>query len=185
MGRVQSQSTKEKISNSLKGRLVGNAALTKGKKLVPLEKRSCKNPNCAIEFECERWKAKKFCSSKCASYNNGGLRPNCGKKGEWYFNKHQDKNVYLDSTWEISFAQWLDKNEIHWTRPSYFTWIDEDNKKHRYWPDFYLTEEDKYYDIKNDYLIKLHEVKIKHVIEQNSINLEILSKEKLDKIMRP
>lgn len=184
MGRTQTQSTKEKISNALKGRLVGYSAITKGKKLFPLEKRKCQNPNCIIEFECERWKTKKYCSLKCASYNNGGLRPNCGKKGEWYFNKHQNKNVYLDSSWEVEFAKWLDGNNIPWHRPSYFEWTDTNNKKHKYWPDFYLTESNKYYDIKNDYLIKCDEVKIKSVIEQNSIVLEILSREKLDKMMR-
>lgn len=59
------------------------------------------------------------------------------------------------------------------------------NKKHKYWPDFFLVKSNKYYDIKNDYLIKLHETKIKNVIEQHKIDLEILSRKKLDDLMRP
>jgi len=183
MGRKQTKETRTRISNSMRGRLTGHAKNTKGKLLVPLVQRICKNPNCSIVFECHRWRPNKYCSIKCACYNNGGLRPNAGKKGEWYFNKHQNKEVYLDSTWEVEFAKWLDKNEIVWERPTHFPWVDAHNKPHKYYPDFYLVESKKYYDIKNDYLIERDQVKINAVLAQNNIDLEILSRQKLDSMM--
>jgi hypothetical protein len=183
MGRKQTKETREKISKALKGRLVGNAIYTKGKRIVPLETRKCKNPNCSKEFKCDRWRRKKYCNSKCASYNNGGLRANCGKKGSWYFCKYTNKDVYLDSTWEVEYAQWLDTNDVKWKRPSYFLWQDEFGKERKYYPDFYLIEENKYIDIKNDHLIKKHSHKIKNVIEAHSIDLEVIDRKKLDKIL--
>ena len=179
MGRMQTEETKAKISATLKGRRVGFAKIQHG--IFSSEEREC--PNCKTKFLVSPYKAKKYCSIKCASVNNGGLRPNCGKKGSWYFCKWMNKNVYLDSTWELEYASWLDRNNIEWNRPSYFPWQDDTGKNRKYYPDFYLVKENKYVDIKNDFLIQQHKVKLDSVVKQNKINLEIVNRRKLNEIL--
>lgn len=179
MGRKQTEQTKAKISAKLKGRRVGAAASTYGK--ITVELRYCKT--CSQSFYVEPYKKKKYCSLKCASVNNGGLRYNCGKKGSWYFCKWTNTEVYLDSTWELEYVTWLDRNNIAWSRPSYFSWTDDEGKPRRYYPDFYLVKENKYIDIKNDYLIQRDEVKINKVVLTHKINLEVVNRKRLDEIL--
>lgn len=182
MGRKQTDETKQKISTALKGKLIGYAAQTKGQKIIPDVIRIC--PRCNKEFEIRRWKKTIFCSKKCGDAGNGGLRPNAGKRGSWYFCFESNKQVYLDSTWEREYAEYLDKNNIRWIRPTYLDWIDVNGKSHKYYADFYLINEDKYIDIKNDYLITLDKEKISRVIERHDVNLEIISRDKLNEILQ-
>ena len=62
--------------------------------------------------------------------------------------KYKYKNVSLDGTWELTFAQYLDKNNIKWERPCKgfeYIW---NNDKHIYYPDFYLIDYNIYIEIK-------------------------------------
>lgn len=62
--------------------------------------------------------------------------------------KYKYNNVSLDGTWELTFAQYLDKNNIKWERPHKgfeYIW---NNDKHIYYPDFYLTDYNVYIEIK-------------------------------------
>lgn len=116
---------------------------------------------------------KKRLSAVAKKRNLGGNNPSC---------KIKYNGIKLDSSYELKYAKYLDSKKIKWIRPNYFIWIDKKNNNHRYYPDFYLINEDKYIDTKNEYLIKKHENKIQRVIEQNNINLEIISKDDLDKL---
>lgn len=175
------EDSRNQISIALKGKPF--SGIRGRRKIIPLSERICKNPNCNKSFFTARWRTKKYCNPKCAAWNSGGLRCNCHKKGSWYFCKWMNKDVYLDSTWEREYVIWLDLNNIEWYRPSYFNWVDENNKTHKYYPDFYLKNEDVYIDIKNDFLIKRHEFKISQVLKLNSINLKIVSRKQLDEIL--
>lgn len=54
----------------------------------------------------------------------------------------------LDSQWEVDLAIWLDQNGIIWERPNKgFEYVYED-KKHIYYPDFYLLQLDVYVEVK-------------------------------------
>lgn len=58
------------------------------------------------------------------------------------------KDIILDSQWEVDFAIWLDEKQIVWERPNKgFEYIYED-KKHIYYPDFYLPQLDIYVEVK-------------------------------------
>lgn len=58
------------------------------------------------------------------------------------------KDIILDSQWEVDFAIWLDQNGIIWERPNKgFEYVYED-KKHIYYPDFYLPQLDVYVEVK-------------------------------------
>jgi len=103
--------------------------------------------------------------------------------GEWYYNENENEEVWLDSSWEVKFAEYLDEENIEWIRPSYFEWIDKDETKRKYYPDFYLIEEDVYVDVKNDYLNSLEktERKINSAQKLNNIDIKILTEEDLNK----
>lgn len=176
--RIHSIKSRAKKSKKMKGTLFGYAKQTKGKLLIPLEKRIC--IICQSEFFVHRWRPTKTCNRFCAASKNGGLRTNSGKKGSWYYCKWMDKNVYLDSTWEKEYVEWLDKNQIEWTRPSYFDWIDVNGKNRKYYPDFYLVRQNLFIDVKNDFLINRDEDKISRVLLKHKIDLKILSRKDLD-----
>ena len=59
------------------------------------------------------------------------------------------KNINFDSRWEVEFAKFLDKKDLKWIRNTtmYFEYIWK-NKKHKYYPDFYLPDFDIFVEIK-------------------------------------
>lgn len=116
--------------------------------------------NCQKIFYTRTWSnSRKSCgSTECKTHLSVGNRPyrNGRRKLFCYFNKHQNKEVILESSWEYDLAQWLDQRNIVWERPSYIKWFDEKNKKQRlYYPDFYLTEHNIYLDPKNPTSLKI------------------------------
>lgn len=58
------------------------------------------------------------------------------------------KNITLDSQWEVDFAIWLDENKIIWERPNKGFEYNYKDKKHIYYPDFYLPQLDIYVEVK-------------------------------------
>lgn len=87
--------------------------------------------------------------------------------------------VRLDSSYEVIVAEELDKNQIVWSRPGKFPWIDDEGIIHKYTPDFYLPQYDVYLDPKHKGLIPLHKDKILKVSEQNNIKVYILEENQL------
>jgi len=94
--------------------------------------------------------------------------------------KHKNGNIItLQSRWEETVAKDLDKNNIKWIRPKAIFWRDNKNIKHRYYPDFYLSEYNIYLDPKNNFKRKIDDLKLKAVILQNNIKLFILNEKQL------
>ena len=178
--RYWSEEARHKKSIANKGQVPWNA----GKIVVSRENRVCQNPNCQLIFIIERYTKRKYCSAKCSAWNNGGLRPNSGKHGSWYYCKHLNKDVYLDSTWELELAKWLDNQNITWSRGVSYKWIDTSKKEHKYYPDFVLIESGRILDIKNRFLEIRDKEKIERVMKQNKIVVEIINRSKLDEILR-
>lgn len=90
-------------------------------------------------------------------------------KCKWYkFTKTDGTICNLQGTWELAYANWLDKNNIsffaHKGRISY---LDEEGKVRSYYPDFYLPDTDEYVDIKNHYHYSLNEGKWKKILDSN------------------
>jgi len=96
-----------------------------------------------------------------------------------YFRKNDGTEVYLQSSYEIKFAQILEELNIIWERPAPLPWIDDNGIDHKYYPDFKVG--DKYFDTKNDYLAKIDARKIELVILQNSVDLKIVSLNQINK----
>lgn len=86
--------------------------------------------------------------------------------------KHDD--LYFDSSWELAYYLYLKENEIDFVyHPNvYFEYMGEDNKSHKYWPDFYVNNE--YVEIKSSYLLNnkhpsYSQAKINCIVEHANI----------------
>lgn len=93
-------------------------------------------------------------------------------KKKMYFKKNNGDVVYLQSSYEIRFAELLEENFIDWERPLPFLWVDDSGIRHRYYPDFKVGN--IYIDTKNDFLAIKDARKIELVKEQNDIDLRIV-----------
>lgn len=107
--------------------------------------------------------------------------------GGWHTSRTFDYNgIKLDSSYEVKFAEDLDKNKIKWSRPKPLLYR-LNGEEHRYYPDFYLDDYDVYVDTKNDYLINhvnpkygITDVEKIHLVEQqNNVEIYILDKNNL------
>lgn len=111
-------------------------------------------------------KHNKTCGNKdCIIQLGVGVRdyPNGNKKLTWFYNKFEDKNVLLESSWEVRIANFLTDKNIKWIRPKFIKWQDSIGKTRRYFPDFYLVDYDIYLDPKNPYCLKRDEEKLNEV----------------------
>lgn len=135
---------------------------------------------------CNKWfvGTNKTCSTICrnisfsltAKKSKLGGNKNTRAYG-WYYSKFAGK-VWLESSYEYKVAVELDNNNISWVRPkSLFYTLD--NIQRRYYPDFFLADYNVYLDPKNDYLIVKDKEKIESVINQNKVNVIILTKHQL------
>jgi len=62
--------------------------------------------------------------------------------------KHEYDNVVLDSSWELAYAKWLDKNGKQWERVDENFEYEFKDKTRYYTPDFYLPKSGEYIEIK-------------------------------------
>lgn len=96
-----------------------------------------------------------------------------------FFQKNNGEIIYLQSSFEIQFAEILEKLNIIWERPKPFIWVDKNNISHRYYPDFKINN--IYVDTKNDYLALIDKPKIEAVKKQNNIDLRIVTEKQINK----
>lgn len=88
--------------------------------------------------------------------------------------------VRLESSYELKMANILNSLKIKWTRPSPLYYTDNEQKLHRYYPDFYLSDFDIYLDPKNKYLITLDQDKINRAAIQNNVQIVIIPKDDIN-----
>lgn len=84
-------------------------------------------------------------------------------------------------TWEVKFAEWLNKQNILWKRKIYITYKDDMGIRRTYTPDFYIPYTGLYIEIKG-YYPKNDRIKLKKVIEQNKIDLVVLFERHIKKL---
>lgn len=67
---------------------------------------------CNKKFQGYFYDVVKTCSDKCRSYAKNGVRTyqNGSRKPSWYFCKEQEKDVLLESSWEVEIAKLLDQH---------------------------------------------------------------------------
>lgn len=78
----------------------------------------------------------------------GGMRYGSGRgKKQWYVSPIAGK-VYLRSSYELAYVEWLDKNNVLW-KQNHERFPYEWNKKKRfYYPDFFLIQDNCFVEIK-------------------------------------
>lgn len=95
---------------------------------------------------------RKTCGDKdCIVQAKVGVRAyiNGRRKIIWFFNPNENKDVLLESSWEVEVANLLIKKNIEWIRPKFIKWVDNKGTTRRYFPDFYLPKFNVYLDPKN------------------------------------
>lgn len=89
--------------------------------------------------------------------------------------------VILESSYEVRVAEILDELKVEWEKVRCgYVW-DDNGKKRRYIPDFYLPKQNIFLDPKNDYLITKDKRKIESAMKINNIKVVILSNELINK----
>jgi len=97
------------------------------------------------------------------------------KHSKYSKNVEYKPGVILESSYEVRVAEILDSLNIEWIKVRQgYIWNDN-GKKRRYIPDFYLPKQNIFLDPKNDYLIKKDERKIKSAMKMNNIKVVVLS----------
>lgn len=99
------------------------------------------------------------------------------KHSKYSKNTEYSPGVILESSYEVSVAKILDELGIEWIKVRQGYIWDDNGKKRRYIPDFYLPKQNIFLDPKNDYLIKKDKRKIESAMKINNIRVVILSKE--------
>ena len=89
----------------------------------------------------------------------------CRKNHISYFSRYDNKIVDLQSTWELKIAEWLDSNNIIWSRPSKrIKWqCPTTNLYKTYLPDFYLVMHEQYLDVKNPIKMLQDNIKLEQI----------------------
>jgi hypothetical protein len=91
-------------------------------------------------------------------------------------------DVFLISSFEIKYYQWLSKNNIKWKKPDSIFYKDSIGNDHWYRPDFYLVESKEIIETKG-YFWNNDKIKMKWVMEQNpNLNIKILTKKELKEL---
>lgn len=117
-------------------------------------------------------------SEKLSKNNKGG-------RCKWYeIEKTNGELVKVQGTWESRFAAVLNIIDENWIKPGVgnkkhtFQWIDENNEIHYYTPDFFSPKLNKYFEVKG-YWWGEDRNKMKLVLLQNNIRIEIITKSEL------
>ena len=84
------------------------------------------------------------------------------------YNKWTDSSVWMLSSLEIKFYNKLTETNTKWIKPHYVSYITDDGKSHRYFPDFYLPDLDLYVETKG-YFWPSDKAKMDLVKQQNPL----------------
>ena len=101
---------------------------------------------------------------------------------KWFdYTKNDGTTCKVQGTWELKYAQYLDNNGIEFlSHKGRIEYLDDNGECRSYYPDFFLPNENKYVDVKNDYHFELGKRKFELIFEQNkNLNIVILTKKDL------
>ena len=132
------------------GKAPWNKGLTKhtNKKLKNASLKKTGKPWIPKSEEGEKRRRQKISDTMKKNPNAGGYRKGSGRcVGAWYESSIAG-NVYLDSSYELAYAQWLDSQGTQWTKNQIKFPYEWEGRTRFYIPDFYLIDEDVYVEIK-------------------------------------
>jgi hypothetical protein len=95
----------------------------------------------------EEFKAKQ--RERIIARYEAGWMPKAGRCKKYKYVSPVAGEVYLDGTWELAVAKWLDKNGYNWKRNTKrFQYINLKEKISHYVPDFWVDEFNSYLEVK-------------------------------------
>lgn len=157
----RSEEFKRKVREKLVGKKMSPEAILKAVLTKGLTPKSWRPTTFCIKCESDTGEPfRKTCSKECKSElisDLTRLNPRNGGQKRTHRNKIQNINgetFFMESSYEVTLAESLNRNSILWRRPEFFFYIDNKGRKRRYYPDFILPNYNIYLDPKNDYLIK-------------------------------
>ena len=109
------------------------------------------NPNYrGVASTAEKETLRRLRISETAKRNGkmGGYRERSGWTQWFKHNSPYAGEVFLNGTWELAFARYLDANAIPWVRNKQSFDYEWEGKNHKYFPDFYLNQTDEFVEIK-------------------------------------
>ena len=105
----------------------------------------------------------------------GGYRPNAGISKKHRVLDSFGNEVVLQSSYELACSEILNDKRIRWIRPKALKYSGRN-----YFADFFLVDFNIYLDPKNSYKAKLDRQKIEKVIEENSVQVYILTEDMIN-----
>lgn len=166
-----SPQTKAKISHTMKA----NISTGKISKPVPPVKQKNQWPFTKL-YGCHKcnycsklfWRLQPW--SKCCSISCRDMicsQNKCKKTTIEFYNPFENKVVKLQSSWELSIAEYLTAQNVSWSRPTKrLKWYDKTICKHRtYLPDFWLDKYEIYVDVKNEHKQEVDKDKLAQLCE--------------------
>jgi len=153
--RKQTQETKEKISGSLKKVFKENPQLAIAPKTRHKGANNSQWKGGKTKLTCEHcgkdifsYDKKRRFHRECYMKHAGGYREGSGRGRHCKYYSPIAGNVFLDSSYELKYAEYLDKHNIQWERNTKRFPYEYCGKTYNYTPDFFLIEENVFVEIK-------------------------------------
>lgn len=172
---IRSSKIKQNWVNGVYNKRIKHGVFSKDKsKYLQKVKSTCHSCNLEFVSENRTGKPNKTCSKECRAEINSKrakANPNCG--GSTNYKRFRYKEILMDSSWEVDLAQWMDDNKIKWVRSRKIClfWRDEKGDLRRYYPDFYLPEQNVYLDPKNKFLQEKDKFKLEQVVKHQNVTI--------------
>ena len=103
------------------------------------------------------------------------------KHSKYSKNVEYQPGIILESSYEVRVAEILDDLGVEWIKVRQGYEWDDNGKKRRYIPDFYLPSHNIFLDPKNDYLIQKDKIKIDSAMSLNNIKVVVLDNSVINK----
>lgn len=180
--RYRTTDAASRIGKALRLKAHGNVeivCLNCGKeKSVPYIRRKIRfcSTSCCSKWAWKRKEYREFQVKRLKPIQKQLAKTNRAKKNSISYLRKDGFTVVLDSSWEVVLAKRLDELNIRWIRPKPIIWVDKNQKKRWYFPDFYLLDYDLYLECKSDYISFLQSDKVK-ILKLTIPNLKFLTSE--------
>src|SRR3990167_815710 len=153
--------SKKRGKNPFEGRvhprgMLGKHSWNAGQNLSPVHRENIRkalidNPNVtgiASTPEKEAQRRLRIHEASVRDGNIGGYREGSGWTKWFQYDSPSAGKVFLNGTWEVAYAQYLDAQAISWRRNRTSFPYEWEGKLHKYYPDFYLVQNDEFIEVK-------------------------------------
>jgi hypothetical protein len=187
-GKTHSAFTKNKIAESVRSKIISEDKKeeTKNKRLTTYRKNNVSASRECIGCKKLISKKNKHCMCQSCYLESDAAVKAWGHFSKTYnkgyvFSPYANKEIYLLSGLEISYATWLNKNNIKWDKPKSISY-QLNGKSKKYYPDFLLVDSNEIIEIKG-YWWSGDKEKMLAVTTQNpNLDIKILTSKELNKL---